>query len=210
MKKAFLFIFLLSTIISHATEKEIVAEVVFENYTNINLTTGKFFITELNKTIDIDSEENFTIILPNKGKYQFSFYTENFDSYTYYSARITSNKNVITVRLQEKGKKFNYKSKTQSNFNDTNEFAVDYENNVSNKSEEDGMNFIFNGINSSPVDFKAFKAKYGIGIVTKNCVVDPLTFKKSIEHNKYIIEHLNDKFGDEWKNDLPAQPFGVQ
>ena len=210
MKKAFLFIFLFSTIISQGTEKEIVAEVVFENYTNFDLTSGKFFIAELNRTIEINSEENFTIILPKKGNYQFSFYSENFDSYTYYSARITLNKNLITVRLQEKGKKFNYKSRTQSNFNDTNEFAIDYENNISKKSEEDGMNFIFNGINSSPVDFKAFKIKYGIGIVTKNCVVDPSTFKKSIEHNKYIIEYLNGKFGDEWKNDLPAKPFGVQ
>ena len=208
MKKRILLLLLICTFSLQATEKEITAKIVFENSTNQELSSGKFFITELNKTIEINSENNFTITLPEKGKYQFGFYSENFDSYTYYPARITSNKNIITIRLQEKGKDFNYSSKKLKNLKEKSElFPKNFE---IKKSEEDGMNFIIHGINPEPIDFINFKEKYGIGLKFKNCVIDPLTYKRTVEHNKYIVEFLTDKFGVEWIKNLPAKPFGVQ
>src|SRR5690606_11158314 len=209
MKKAFLFLFFLTTTISQATEKEIIAKVVFENFTEKDFSSGKFFITELNKTIELSSAASFTITLPEKGKYQFGFYSEEFDSYTYYPARITAKKNVITIRLQNKGADFNSGKKHNafSRSNNSEAFKINEE---GKKSAEEGMNFIFNGLNNSPADFSGFKEKYGIGIVTKNCVVDPITFKESIEHNIYLVNYLDQKFGEDWRKDLPAKPFGIR
>tara|TARA_B100000953_G_C18012924_1_gene418545 strand:- start:1169 stop:1795 length:627 start_codon:yes stop_codon:yes gene_type:complete len=208
MKKLLLLLFLIGTFSLQATEKEITAKIVFENRTNDKLISGKFFITELNKTIEINSENDFSIKLPEKGKYQFGFYTENFDSYTYYPAKITFNKNVITIRLQEKGKDFNYSSKRLKDLEEKSElFPRNFEN---KKSEEDGMNFIIHGINPKPIDYSVFKEKFGVGLIYKNCVIDPLTYKRTVEHNKYIVEYLTEKFGEEWISNLPAKPFGVQ
>ena len=209
MKKAFLFLFFLTTTISQATEKEIIAKVVFENFTEKDFSSGKFFITELNKTIELSSADSFTIALPEKGKYQFGFYSEEFDSYTYYPARITAKKNVITIRLQNKGADFN-SGKNRNSFSRSNNSEAFKINEEGKKSAEEGMNFIFNGLNNSPADFSGFKEKYGIGIVTKNCVVDPITFKESIEHNIYLVNYLDQKFGEDWRKDLPAKPFGIR
>ena len=210
MKKIILTIIcLISISVSTATEKEIVAKIVFENFTENDFSSGKFFITELNKTIKLSSEDSFTITLPESGKYQFGFYSEEFDSYTYYPARITSRKNIITIRLQNKGADFNSGKNRKAFSRSKNSDAFKF-NEAGKKLAEEGMNFIFNGLNNSPANFSGFKEKYGIGIVTKNCVVDPITFKESIEHNIYLVNYLNQKFGEEWRKDLPAQPFGVR
>ena len=205
----FYLICFMSISFSTATENEIVVKVVFENYTDKDFSSGKFFITELNQIIELNSEESFKITLPEKGKYQFGFYSEEFDSYTYYPARITSGKNVITIRLQNKGADFNSGKKVRklSSPKNSEEFKINLEGKML---EEEGMNFIFNGLNNSPANFDEFREKYGIGIVTKNCVVDPFTFKESIEHNIYLVNYLNQKFGEDWRKDLPAKPFGIQ
>lgn len=201
--------FLLLTTFSQATEKEITARVVFENFTEKDFLSGKFFITELDQTLEVSSEDSFTITLPNKGRYQFGFYSEGFDSYTFYPARITSNKNIITIRLQNKGANFSLRNdrKSFSSSKSLEAFKIDED---GKKLTEEGMNFIFNGITNSPFDFSRFKEKYGVGVITKNCVVDPLTFKKSIEHNIYLVNFLDEKHGEEWRKDLPAKPFGIQ
>tara|TARA_Y100000310_G_C20050283_1_gene520242 strand:+ start:208 stop:516 length:309 start_codon:yes stop_codon:yes gene_type:complete len=102
--------------------------------------------------------------------------------------------------LQEKGKAFQY-SKEKNSYS----FSMK---NV--KAKSDQLYFIFNGINNTPIDFENFKEKYGVGMRTENCVVDPLTLKETIQHNKAIVKYLNEKFGDQWIEDLPAQPFGIK
>ena len=206
MRNSILILFLLVTVSLQA--KEITAKIVFENRTNQGLTTGKFFISELNKIIEVNSENGFEISLPEKGKYQFSFYTEEFDSYTYYPAKITSSKNVITIRLQEKGRDFDYSSKRLKYLEERSElFPKNFE---VKKSEEYGMNFIIHSVSPKPINSQDFQEKFGIGIKFQNCLVDPLSYKKAVEHNKYIVEFLNEKFGNVWKKDLPTKPFGVQ
>ena len=180
--------------------REIVAQVVFENRTDEQLISGEFFIVELNKTIQINSEEDFKITLPEKGKYRFSFISDKFDVYTYYPAKISEKNNQITIRLQKKGKAFNY-SKEKESYNSSMR-------NVTSKSDQ--LYFIFNGINTTPVNFEKFEEKYGVGMRAENCVVDPVTFKKTIQHNKEIVKYLNEKFGDQWLEDLPTQPFGIK
>ena len=87
---------------SMAFATEIVATVVFENLTDKKFKSGKFTIIDLNKKIEISKAESFKITLPEKGKYQFSFVSDDFTAYTFYPTRINKRKNTITVRLMEK------------------------------------------------------------------------------------------------------------
>ena len=209
MKKILVTLLLtLTCTISKATEKEIIAEVVFENLTGKELNFGEFFITETNKRIKINDTKSFQISLPSKGKYQFAFSTEDFTAYTYYPSRITSKKNTITIRLVEK---------THLNFNNGNfSFPMNLDTNLTDEQIEKrisagNLNFISHGIdNSIPKEFSDFKEKYGIGLVKENCVIDPISFKKATENNIMIADYLNKKYGEDWLKELPTKPFGVK
>ena len=72
------------------------------------------------------------------------------------------------------------------------------------------MNFVYNGINNKPIDFTRFTEEYGVGMISKNCVVDPLMMKYVTAHNQKVAAYLTAKFGVTWKDDLPATPFGLQ
>jgi hypothetical protein len=209
MKKIFITLILaLTCTVAKATEKEIIAEVVFENLTGKELNSGEFFITETNERIEIKDAQSFKITLPSKGKYQFRFATEDFTAYTYYPSRITNNKNTITIRLIEK---------TELTLNNgTFSFPMNLETNLTDeqiekKISEGTLNFIMHGIDSSiPEEYVRFKEKYGIGLIKENCVVDPLSFKKARENNQMIFDYLNKKYGTDWLNELPTKPFGIK
>ncbi|OZV68174.1 FEKKY domain-containing protein [Winogradskyella aurantia] len=186
---------------------EIVATVVFENLTDKELKSGTFTIIDLNKKIDISKAESFKITLPEKGKYQFSFVSDNFTCYTFYPARINKKKNTITVQLMEK---------TEFKSGGIYSFQINLETNLTDEQIEqrlaDGtLNFIIHGIdNSIPKEYLEFKEKYGIGLVKENCVIDPLSFKKATENNQMIFDFLNKKYGIEWQTELKTKPFGIK
>ena len=121
------------------------------------------------------------------------FYAEEFVSYILYPSKITSRKNIIRIRLESK-----IKSNAVSGF-------TIYTNNP-----DIGMNFVYNGINNKPIDFTRFTEEYGVGMISKNCVVDPLMMKYVTAHNQKVAAYLTAKFGVTWKDDLPATPFGLQ
>jgi hypothetical protein len=209
MKKIIItLITVLTFTVSKANDKEIIAEVVFENLTGKELNSGEFFITETNERIEIKDTQSFKITLPSKGKYQFGFATEDFTAYTYYPSRITNNKNTITIRLVEK-------TKLTLN-NGTFSFPMNLDTNLTTEQiekriSEGTLNFITHGINSSiPEEYVRFKEKYGIGLIKENCVVDPLSFKKARENNQMIFDYLNKKYGTDWLNELPTKPFGIK
>ena len=84
MKKiALILIVIFNLNTSIAIEARIVATVKFENFTDEKFSSGEFKIFETGDTFQINSEENFTIELPKKGKYQFSFYSNDYISYVY-------------------------------------------------------------------------------------------------------------------------------
>ncbi|OBX17488.1 hypothetical protein LX77_03911 [Gelidibacter algens] len=209
MKKILLTLILaLNFMVSKAIEKEIIAEVVFENLTGKELNSGEFFVTETNERIEINNTQSFKITLPGKGKYQFGFATDDFTAYTYYPSRITDKKNTITIRLVEK---------KESTFNNgTFSFPMNLNTNLTDEQIEqriiDGnLNFIIHGIdNSIPDGFATFKEKYGIGLIKENCVIDPLSFKRATENNRMISDYLNKKYGKDWLNELPTKPFGIK
>jgi hypothetical protein len=194
--------------VSKANEKEIIAEVVFENLTGKELNSGEFFITETKERIEINNTRSFQITLPGKGKYQFGFSTEDFIAYTYYPSRITNKKNTITIRLVKK-KELTLNSGIFS-------FPMNLDTNLTDEQIEKristgNLNFISHGIESSiPKEFYDFKEKYGIGLMKENCVIDPISFKKATENNIMIADYLNRKYGQDWLKELPTKPFGIK
>lgn len=204
MKKCILTVLFLFTLtIAHA--KEITAHVIFENRTGKQLRAGKFYIKELEKTLDITSTEAFTVTLPEKGKYSFGFRSDEFEAYTVYPARITESKNVITVRLEEKPAK-----------RDTITISFETEITTLEDAQLESMiakgkvEFIFHSIQQLNLDFAAFQEKYGIGYTSKNCIMDPFTLKASTAHNRRLEAYLTQTYGEGWKKDLPLHPFGIE
>ena len=209
MKKLTLILIVIFNInFSIASEKKIVANVIFENFTNEKFSFGEFKIFQTGETFQIDSAENFTIELPEKGKYQFSFYSNDFISYVFYPSKISEKKNTITIRLTRKN---------SSNLKNDNLNLSDYANLkmtdqvILEKINNKNLSFIIHGINNEiPEDYSDFIEKFGIGFKTENCVVDPITFKKTTENNKRIIEYLNKTYGKDWIKELPTKPFGFK
>lgn len=195
----------LFTAIAFATE--IVATVVFENLTEKELKSGEFIIIDLNKKIEVSKAEDFKITLPEKGKYQFSFVTDDFTAYTFYPTRINKRKNTITVRLMKKnefknGAIYSFPMNLGTDLTDEQ---------IEQRIENETLSFIMHGIDSSiPKEYVEFKEKYGIGLIKENCVIDPLSFKKATENNQMIFEFLNRKYGTEWQTELKTKPFGIK
>jgi hypothetical protein len=208
MKKTILTLILALTFtVTKATEKEIIAEVVFENLTNKEFTSGEFTIIDLNKKTEITKAESFKITLPEKGKYQFSFVSDDFTAYTFYPTRINKRKKTIIIRLMEK-----IKFKTGEIYS----FPMNLETDLTDEQIEDRiangtLNFIINGIDSKiPEEYIKFKEKYGIGLIKENCVIDPISFKKTRENNEMIFDYLNKEYGTDWITELKTKPFGIK
>ncbi|MDX6748164.1 hypothetical protein SHK09_15305 [Polaribacter sp. PL03] len=194
----FTLILTLNFAVSNATDKEIIAEVVFENLTTKESISGEFYINETNEKIEIANIENFKITLPKKGKYLFRFITEDFIAFISYPRRITNKKNVITIKLMSKYYSANLETDV------TNE-------EIENRISDENVNFIMHGIdNSIPIEYLEFKKKYGIGLIKENCVIDPISMKKARENNQRILKYLTDKYGENWLKELKSKPFGIK
>lgn len=209
MKNLLLILILAFTFtVSKASEKEIIAEVIFENLTGKELKSGEFYVTETNVKIEINSLENFKITLPKKGKYQFRFATDDFTALTFYPSKITKRKNTITIRLMEKNA-FNFNNEIYSFPMNMDTDLTDEQ--IEQKISDGNLNFIMHGIdNSIPIEHKDFKKKYGIGLIRENCVIDPLSFKKVTENNQMISDYLSKKYGGNWLKELSTKPFGIK
>ena len=73
------------------------------------------------------------------------------------------------------------------------------------------VNFIIPGIhNNIPDSFIRFKNKYGVGLYIENCAIDPFAFNSAGENNKRIAQYLNRLHGEEWQEELPVKPLGIQ
>lgn len=206
--KTFISIVIAILSFTSAFSDQITATVVFENFTEKTSISGVFYISETNQRFQISSLEQFTITLPKKGKYQFEFYSEDVNTFTYYPIRITERKNTVTIRLENKTVDSDAVTIPRG-------FPIKDISNFSSEQIEDGINngtinFIVHGLLTiSPEAIKPFKDAYGIGFINENCVVDPISFRTAMNTNKKIEGYLTMKFGEEWKNQLPAQPFGL-
>lgn len=206
--KLLIYILIATLPFSSAFSNPIKATIVFENLTEKTSISGMLYITETNQTFHINSLDKFVIELPKKGKYQFRFYSEDVKTFIYYPARITEIINTVTIRLE---------NKTDDLALDTlpNPFPTKNISNFSMQEIEEAIatetiNFIVHGlISPNPEAVKVFKSEYSVGFISENCVVDPISFKIAMDNNKKIDAYLTSKFGHDWKNKLPAQPFGL-
>ena len=73
--------------------------------------------------------------------------------------------------------------------------------------EENRASFVVFGMVSN--DYSDFEKKYGIKVKTENCVISPGISKTAALNNQIIANYLNEKFNNDWKNDLEILPFGL-
>ena len=209
MKHLLLTTILLFTITtSSASNKEIVAEVVFENLSDTPFDTGQFIISETNTKVLVTSTDSFNITLPKKGKYNFSFSTYNFFSSISYPKKITKNKNVIYIRLIAKNNAFQNKYSLQKNLTKQDKLSDE---DIADLIKSGSVNFIANAItNNISEEYIQFKKEYNIGFIIENCAIDPLAFGVAVENNKIISAFLSRTYGENWKNTLKNKPLGVK
>jgi hypothetical protein len=209
MKNLFILLFITLTVSSlRAIDKQITAEVVFENMTTKDFNGGEFYILETNEIIKINSLSSFKITLPASGKYQFSFATKGFIAYTMYPEVIKDKKNTITIRLVENKDKMEPTSGFLQSVSDKNTLTDEQ---FEQKIGSGQLYFIIHSLDSSiPTEYLDFEKKYGISLIKENCVIDPISSKKEREKNQIIADYLDRKYGDIWRKDLPAKPFGVK
>ncbi len=187
--------------------KELSVAVVFENGSGKAFKGGVFYIPETGEKFDVDKAEPFSIRLPEKGKYSFSFSAAGYIASMDYPSRITKKKNTVTIRLVEKnawipvGSKYPYPLGQITDLTDEQ---------IEQCITDGNLNFIIHGIDGSiPVGFEEFKEKYRIGLVKENCVIDPLSFKRATENNQMISAYLTRRYGDHWLDELPGKPLGL-
>lgn len=207
MKKLFFLLLLgLSFTTSKAFQKEILAEVVFENLTDKPFTAGEFTNVNSTQKIKVTHLQNFNITLPEKGRYKFIFATEDFTVHTYYPERITKRNNTITIRLTQK-----------TAANAENIYSVPLfldsdlsDNAIANLISDGRLFFIMHSIDSSiPEEYILFKEKYGIGLHKENCAIDPMSFQIATENNQLIAAYLDRIYGDTWQHELYNKSFGL-
>lgn len=192
-----------------AAYEPITATVVFENLTEKTSISGVFYVMETNQQIEINTLDAFKIELPEKGKYEFQFYSEDVYAIVSYPMRITNRKNTVTIRLESKSKLISksnflvyYPTKNLSELS-TDQMKVHVANGA--------VNFILHGLVEINIEtYQAFKNTYGVGFISKNCVIDPISYKTAVNNNKKVAEYLTFIFGNDWQDQLPAQPFGFQ
>ncbi|MEL4309084.1 FEKKY domain-containing protein [Joostella sp. CR20] len=201
----FILAFTLFSLASFA--KEIEVTIVFEKFTEKENISAELLIIETNQRIEINQIENFKVTLPEKGKYKFSFISKDFIGYTTYPKRINEKNNTVTIKLFSK-------SELAENgiYVPSLELETDLtDEQIKQRIESGTLNFIMHGIDSSvPKEYLEFKEKYGIGLVKKNCMIDPLSFKNTIKNNQMIYEYMNRIYGTEWLNELTSKPFGIK
>lgn len=73
--------------------------------------------------------------------------------------------------------------------------------------EQKNISFVVFGMVSN--DYSDFEKKYGIKVKTENCVISPGISKTATLNNQMISIYLNEKFSNDWKDDLKIIPFGL-
>ncbi len=76
---------------------------------------------------------------------------------------------------------------------------------------EGKISFIIHSMDNAILEeYVKFEKKYGISVVIQNCVIDPISYKKTTKHNKIIYNYLNKKYGKTWLSKLVIKPFGIK
>lgn len=192
---------LLSFTASYA--KAFTAKVTISNQTDSPFTYGTLYIDALNFKHEFTTTGEFMLTIPDNGKYVIRFESKNFICTTLYPNRLSKRNAQIQITLTDVT---NIDGFIPSNTNFNNNRLTIAEQIEAGQS----VNFVVNGISPIPQQtFALFKEQYGIGIVTENCAIDPIAFRNAKQHNQAIANYLTEKFGTEWKEDLPISILGI-
>lgn len=70
--------------------------------------------------------------------------------------------------------------------------------------------FIINGINKTfTASMNEFTQKYGVSFDYQNCAPEPACMKRAGMHNHNLATQLNQRYGTDWKRELPVEVFGL-
>lgn len=187
------------------SDNKILVTVFFENTSNKQMNYGKFIAPKLNKIIEVTSEKSFNFYVPNKGRYSFFFESTNFKGNIISPKKITKNSNTITIRLIP----------NSDLYSEIHFLKMTYEQGLSDvdllaRIASQNAKFIFNGIQFQiPKEFSdKLMKKYGVGVLSENCVIDPITAKNSRENNQILLNYLKKKHPNIEK-ELIIKPFGI-
>ncbi|WP_027127504.1 hypothetical protein [Gelidibacter mesophilus] len=194
---------------SSTLSAQITATIVFENHSDKTTISGVFYSSATNQSVPIHSLENISIDLPENGSYNFQFYSEDVRAFIPNPVKITHRKSTVIIKLENKPERVDLSSIPNS-------FLIKNISDFSREQIEEAItqntiNFICHGLvslNSESV--QSFKNEFGVGFISQNCVIDPVSFKIAMANNKRIETYLNLKYGKGWKNKLPMLPFGMQ
>ena len=199
---------LVSATLSATINKPFTVTVVFDNLTNVTEHKGTFKVIETGYIKEVSDLKSFTFSVPKNGNYSFKFMSTTAHAYIYHSKKLTRKNSVIRVCLVD----YNLEScdHGQSAFPLVQYTYMD-DNKIKKNIKQGMLNFIVHGIidNVNQQNILDFKKKYGIGFVTKNCVVDPYRFKITRDRNTQIADFLRRTYGEIWKEDLTITPFGL-
>lgn len=172
-------------------EEEVKINVIFECDQPAAFKSGIFIVQETDVSLTVKSLEGFEFTLPRKGQYTFLFEAEGF----------------IALVDQPKSVKPGHMEPIKIILVQD---AFGYSINYDQAGQPINLNFILHGITNNITSKHAeFSSKYGVGFIFKNCVLDPITTKNTREFNNKVADFLDATYGNEWKKDLPASPFGL-
>lgn len=203
MKKRIVIAVTLLLTLTTTYAKEFTARVTISNETDIPFSKGTLYIDALHYKHEFTTTGEFMLTIPDNGKYVIRFESENFICTTLYPVRLNKRNAQIQVKLTE--------TLNIANQIPLNTTLIHKRLTIAEQIEAgQSVNFVINGITPIPPQtYALFKEKYGIGIVTENCAVDPISFRNAKLHNQAIANYLTEKFGTEWKEDLPISILGI-
>lgn len=200
----FLYIIAATCITTVAAASPITTYISFQNNSVQKSISGVLYIDEIDQAYTITSLEQLKIELPQLGDYNFRFTAPGIESFNL-NTTITETENEVVIVL-EKTNKITLTAPSRRRANITQWSNEEMEDAIQNG----GLAFVVHGIIAPNAEqIEAFETLYGITFISENCSIDPLSFKSSTNHNRHIAAYLTFKYGNDWKDQLPATPFGV-
>lgn len=169
-----------------------------ENQSSKPFTSGVLNIQETGYKKTIKSTHSFSILLPQKGKYSFTFETPGFFAVIDQPRKIRKNNKTIEIKLYEKTEKKIYlNSSTPHTF-------------IENLFQKNVLTLYYPSITAQLSNEQLkFSQTYNIQFQTISCTINGLELTKIQNHNKRITRFLKHKFKLPLEHSFPLNIFGV-
>ena len=133
--------------------------------------------------------------------------TRNISDETNLISNLDQTNQIITVKTDYNKGLNKMKPSNQTEVDQFDFLTYANEENFEKLLEQKNISFVVFGMVSN--DYSDFEKKYGIKVKTENCVISPGISKTATLNNQMIANYLNEKFSNDWKDDLKIIPFGL-